>query len=483
MAESVRVRFAPSPTGHLHVGGARTALFNWLFARHHGGVFLLRIEDTDRDRSTDEAIHQILDALAWLGLGWDREGPEGDGAHRGYFRQTSRFEIYRAHAEQLLAEGKAYRCYCTPEELDARRAAAQARGETFRYDGRCREAPSRPGVPAALRLRIPDAGTTVVPDLIHGDVTFDAAALDDWILVRSDGTPTYNFCVVVDDVTTKITHVIRGNDHLSNTPKQILCYAALGYPLPAFAHIPMILGPDRKRLSKRHGATSVLAFRDEGFLPEAMVNYFARLGWAHGDQEIFSREELVRLFDLPQVGATPAIFDRTKLEWVNQMWMKRLAEDPGERRRLATEALAPHVRRLGIPAPAEPRLLAAVLALTERAKTLVEMAEQARFYFEAPTGYEPEAARKLLTPASAARIDRLLRRLDGLTPWDAATLEGAFRQLAAELDVKLVELAQPVRLALTGRTASPPLFGVMAELGSDETLRRLRALRGMAPAA
>jgi glutamyl-tRNA synthetase len=338
-------------------------------------------------------------------------------------------------------------------------------------------------VPAALRLRIPDAGTTVVPDLIHGDVTFDAAALDDWILVRSDGTPTYNFCVVVDDVTTKITHVIRGNDHLSNTPKQILCYAALGYPLPAFAHIPMILGPDRKRLSKRHGATSVLAFRDEGFLPEAMVNYFARLGWAHGDQEIFSREELVRLFDLPQVGATPAIFDRTKLEWVNQMWMKRLAEDPGERRRLATEALAPHVRRLGIPAPAEARLLAAVLTLTERAKTLVEMAEQGRFYFEAPTGYEPEAARKLLTPASAARIDRLLRRLDGLTPWDAATLEGAFRQLAAELDVKLVELAQPVRLALTGRTASPPLFGVMAELGSDETLRRLRALRGMAPAA
>ena len=286
MAESVRVRFAPSPTGHLHVGGARTALFNWLFARHHGGAFLLRIEDTDRDRSTDEAIQQILGALTWLGLDWDQEGPEDDGAYRGYFRQTSRFEIYRAHAERLLAEGRAYRCYCTPEELDARREAAQARGETFRYDGRCRDLPLRPGVPAALRLRIPDAGTTVVPDLIHGDVTFDRATLDDWILVRSDGTPTYNFCVVVDDVTTKITHVIRGNDHLSNTPKQILCYEALGYAQPVFAHIPMILGPDRKRLSKRHGATSVLAFRDEGFLPEAMVNYFARLGWAHGDQEV-----------------------------------------------------------------------------------------------------------------------------------------------------------------------------------------------------
>jgi glutamyl-tRNA synthetase len=313
-------------------------------------------------------------------------------------------------------------------------------------------------------------------------VTFDHAALDDWILVRSDGTPTYNFCVVVDDVTMKITHVIRGNDHLSNTPKQILCYVALGYPRPAFAHIPMILGADRKRLSKRHGATSVLAFRDEGFLPEAMANYLARLGWAHGDQELFTRDELIRLFDIGQVGATPAIFDRTKLEWLNQVWIKRLAEDPAARRRLATEALAPHVARLGIAAPREALLLATVLNLGERAKTLVEMAEQGRFYFEAPTGYDPVAAGKLLTPAAAALVDRLLRRLDGLAPWDAATLEGALRQLAAELGVKLVELAQPVRLALTGRTASPPLFGMMAELGSEETLRRLRTLRRTMPA-
>ncbi len=480
--ESVRVRFAPSPTGHLHVGGARTALFNWLYARHLGGAFLLRIEDTDRSRSTDDSIQQILDALTWLGLDWDREGPEAGGAYRGYFRQTSRLEIYRAHAERLLAEGRAYHCYCTPEELEARRAAAQARGETFRYDGRCRDVAPRPGVAAALRLRIPETGVTVVPDLIHGEVSFDRATLDDWILVRSDGTPTYNFCVVVDDVTTKITHVIRGNDHLSNTPKQILCYEALGYPRPAFAHIPMILGADRKRLSKRHGATSVLAFRDEGFLPEAMVNYLARLGWAHGDQEVFTRDELVRLFDLRQVGATPAIFDRTKLEWLNQVWMKRLAEDPGERRRLATQALAPHVERLGIAAPPERLLLALLENLTERTTTLVEMATQGRFYFDAPTDYEPEAARKLLTPATGARMDRLLRRLEGLAPWDAATLEGAFRQLAAELEVKLVDLAQPVRLALTGRTASPPLFGVMAELGPEETLRRLRALRRVAPA-
>jgi glutamyl-tRNA synthetase len=483
MPDSVRVRFAPSPTGHLHVGGARTALFNWLFARHHGGAFLLRIEDTDRDRSTDEAIHQILEAMTWLGLDWDREGPEDDGTYRGYFRQTSRFEIYRAHAERLVAEGRAYRCYCTPDELDARREAAQARGETFRYDRRCRDLPLRPGVPAALRLRIPDTGATVVPDLVHGDVTFDHATLDDWILVRSDGTPTYNFCVVVDDVTMKITHVIRGNDHLSNTPKQILCYEALGYPRPAFAHIPMILGPDRKRLSKRHGATSVLAFRDEGFLPEAMVNYFARLGWAHGDQEVFTREELVRLFDIGQVGATPAIFDRTKLEWLNQVWIKRLSDEPEGRRRLATEQLRPHVARLGIAAPPEALLVAVVLNLGERAKTLVEMAEQGRFYFEPPTGYDPVAAGKVLTPATGVHLDRLLRRLDGLEPWDPASVEGAFRQLAAELGVKLVELAQPARLGLTGRTASPPLFGMMIDLGPEETLRRLRALRRSVPGA
>ena len=483
MNESVRVRFAPSPTGHLHVGGGRTALFNWLFARHHGGACLLRIEDTDRDRSTDEAIGQILDAMTWLGLDWDQEGPESDGNYRGYFRQTSRSEIYRAHAERLLGEGRAYRCYCTPEELDARREAAQGRGETFRYDGRCRDVAPRPGVPAALRLRIPDTGTTVVPDLVHGDVTFDHGSLDDWILVRSDGTPTYNFCVVVDDVTMKITHVIRGNDHLSNTPKQILCYEALGYPLPVFAHIPMILGADRKRLSKRHGATSVLAFRDEGFLPEAMVNYFARLGWAHGDQEVFTRDELIQLFDLRQVGATPAIFDRTKLEWLNQVWMKRLAEDPAGRGRLATQQLAPHVERLGIAAPPDELLLATVLTLTERSKTLVEMAEQGRFYFEAPTAYDPEAAGKLLIPATGAHLDRLLRRLQGLAPWDAATLEIAVRQLASELGVKLVALAQPVRLALTGRAASPPVFDVMAALGPDETIRRLRAIRDRVPAA
>ena len=418
--------------------------------------------------------------MAWLGLDWDHEGPEDDGVHRGYFRQTSRFDIYRAHAERLLADGRAYHCYCTPEELDARREAAQARGETFRYDGRCRDLPRRPGAPAALRLRIPDAGTTVVPDLIHGDVTFDRATLDDWILVRSDGTPTYNFCVVVDDVTTKITHVIRGNDHLSNTPKQILCYEALGYAQPVFAHIPMILGPDRKRLSKRHGATSVLAFRDEGFLPEAMVNYLARLGWAHGDQEVFTREELIQFFDLRQIGATPSIFDRIKLEWLNQVWMKKLAEDPSDRKRLA-ESLFRHLQGAGIENPRMLLVEAAVVNLATRANTLAEIVPKARFYFEDPAGYDPTAAGKLLTPALGPRLDRLLARLAGLEPWTEAELEGVCRQLAGELGVKLVDLAQPIRLALTGETASPPIFGIMAALGPETTLRRLRELRARVP--
>jgi glutamyl-tRNA synthetase len=476
MSEPVRVRFAPSPTGHLHVGGARTALFNWLFARRAGGAFLLRIEDTDRTRSTDDSIRQILEALTWLGLPWDPEGPEDDGTWAGYFRQTSRLDVYRAFAERLLAEGRAYRCYCPPEDLAARREAARARGETFRYDGRCRNAPARPGVPATLRLRIPDEGATVVADLIHGEVAFEHALLDDWILVRSDGTPTYNFCVVADDVTMKITHVIRGNDHLSNTPKQILCYEALGYPRPAFAHIPMILGPDRSRLSKRHGATSVLAFREEGFLPEAMVNYLARLGWAHGDQEVFGREDLVRLFALDEVGAAGAIFDRTKLEWLNGHWIRSLSAAE-----LATRWEA-FLVAAGCGGRRDPAVLAGMAAsLAERAKTLVDLTEQGRFYFERPAAHEPEALRKLAAAGVAPRLDRLVDALGHLPAWDEPTLEAALRGLATELRVKLVDLAQPVRLALTGRTASPPIFAMMALLGRDETLARVRALRSRLP--
>jgi glutamyl-tRNA synthetase len=459
----VRVRFAPSPTGHLHVGGARTALFNWLFARHHGGVFILRIEDTDRSRSTEENIHAIVDALRWLGLDWD-EGPPAPG-----YRQTERFDLYREHASRLVAAGRAYHCDCPPEQLDRERREAEARKETFRYSGRCR---GRGLTAGALRLRMPDDGATVVDDLIHGPVTFEHRQLDDWILVRTDGTPTYNFCVVVDDVTMGITHVIRGNDHLSNTPKQIQCYQALGAPPPAFAHVSMILGTDRSRLSKRHGATSAQAFRDEGLLPEAMVNYLARLGWSHGDQEVFSREQLIELFDVKDVAASGAVFDRTKLEWLGQHYMKAL---PGERLAARVE---PFLVRAGLPVPADRGWLARVVdTLKERAKTLVELVEAGRFYFERPATYEPAAAQKFLTPAGGDRLDRLAGALEELPDFGAESLERLYRERAAALGVKLVDLAQPTRLALTGRTASPPLFEVMALLGREETRARLRAAR------
>ena len=466
MRQSVRVRFPPSPTGHLHVGRARTALFNWLFARHHQGVFILRIEDSDRSRSTEEFTQSILEAMSWLGLDWD-EGPPSPG-----YRQTERLDIYRAHAERLLAEGKAYRCRCTAETLDALRQAAQQRKETFRYPGTCRDADVSASEPHSLRLRAPREGQTVVEDVVRGTVIFENMELDDWILVRTDGTPTYNFCVVVDDVTMKITHVIRGNDHLSNTPKQVHCYEALGYPLPVFAHTAMILGPDRSRLSGRHGAVSVLEYRDLGILPEALVNYLARLGWSHGDQEIFSRDELVRLFDLGQVGTADAVFDPAKLEWVNHHWIK---EAPAAR--LADE-LAPFLERARLPVPADRAWLGRVAeSLKERAPTLVEMAEQAAFYLRPPATYDLQATAKLWKEGAAERYAIIIKRLERHEPVEPNSLEALYRGLAAELDLKLVDLAQLTRIALTGKTASPPIFQVVSLLGKAETLKRLRAAK------
>jgi len=462
MSRDVRVRFAPSPTGHLHVGGARTALFNWLFARHHGGTFILRIEDTDRSRSTEEHIDLILDALRWLGLDWD-EGPPAPG-----YRQTERLELYRAHARQLLAAGRAYYCDCPPAQLEAERRAAEARKETFRYAGRCR---GRGLAAGALRLRIADTGTTVVHDLIHGPVTFDHQQLDDWILVRTDGTPTYNFCVVVDDVDMRISHVIRGNDHLSNTPKQVLCYEALGFPVPAFAHVSMILGPDRARLSKRHGATSVQAYREQGILPEALVNYLARLGWSHGDQEIFTRAELVERFDIKDVSSSGAVFDQGKLEWLSQEYIK--ATDGV---RLAG-LVRPFLAEAGLPAPDDARLAAMLETLRERARTLREMVEAGRFYFARPAAYDDTARARLFTPAGVERLGVLLERLPAVEPFTAPALEARYRELAAALGLKLVDLAQLTRLAVTGRTASPPLFDVLALLGREEVLVRLRSAR------
>src|SRR5256884_6341018 len=463
MGGAVRVRFAPSPTGHLHVGGARTALFNWLYARHHRGAFVLRVEDTDRARSTDEDLAAILEALECLGLAWD-EGPRT----RGY-RQSERLAIYREHAERLRAAGRAYYCDCPPELLARERQAGQKRKETFRYSGRCRDRGLERG---ALRLRIPDTGATVVNDLIHGSVAFEHGQLDDWILVRTDGTPTYNFCVVVDDVTMKITHVIRGNDHLSNTPKQILCYEALDYPVPESAHVSMILGTDRSRLSKRHGATSVQAFRDEGIPADAMVNYLARLGWSHGDQEIFSRAQLVELFDIKDVASSGAIFDQTKLLWLSQQHMK--AMDGG---RLA-ELAEPFIAKAGLTVPRDRAWLARVVdTLKERTQTLVELVETGRFYFERPREYEAKAAQKLFTAEGAQRLDRLAKRLGELDGFTHEAIEALYREQTAALGLKLVDLAQLTRLAVTGKTASPPLFEVLALLGRDETLARLTAAR------
>jgi glutamyl-tRNA synthetase len=460
---AVRVRFAPSPTGHLHVGGARTALFNWLYARHHGGVFILRIEDTDPSRSTEENNQAIMDALGWLELDWD-EGPPAPG-----YRQTERLDLYREYAQRLLAAGRAYYCDCPPQTLERERQEAQRRGETFRYSGRCRDRGLRAG---ALRLRMPDEGATVVNDLIHGPVTFDHRQLDDWILVRTEGIPTYNFSAVVDDLTMRITHVIRGNDHLSNTPKQILCYEALGEPLPEFAHVSMILGPDRSRLSKRHGATSVQAVRDAGILSEAMVNYLARLGWSHGDQEIFSRAELVELFDIKDVSASPAVFDHTKLEWLSQEYLKRM-DGVG----LAARA-TPFLAAAGLDVPRDPAWLGRVMdTLKERAKTLVELAAVGRFYFERPRTWDPKAVQKFFTADGAQRLDVLRERLAALPTFTPATLERTYRELAEALGLKLVDLAQLTRLAVTGGTASPPLFEVLALLGRDETLARLAAAR------
>jgi len=465
----VRVRFAPSPTGQLHVGGARTALFNWLFARHHGGVFILRIEDTDRSRSTEEYIDFILDAMRWLDLDWD-EGPPAPG-----YRQTERADVYRAHAERLLAAGQAYRCRCTAETLAALRAAAQSRNETFRYPGTCRDADVPASEPHALRLRIPRDGQTVVEDAIHGVVAFDNAQLDDWIIVRTDGTPTYNFCNVVDDVSMKITHVIRGNDHLSNTPKQLQCYQAFGYPAPVFAHLPMILGADKGRLSKRHGATSVQAFRDAGILGDAMVNHLARLGWSHGDQEVFTRTDLIGLFDLAHVGRADAVFDYAKLEWLSHQWVK---STPSAR---VAELLRPFLERAGLPAPADLDWLARVVdTLKERAPTLVEMAAQATFYLRRPEAYDPQSTARFWVAGAVDRYALLIRRLAAHESTEPESLELLYRGIAAELSVKLVDLAQLTRLALTGKTASPPIFQVMSILGTAEVLARLEAARAAA---
>jgi len=458
----VRTRFAPSPTGFLHIGGLRTALFCWLYARRHGGTFVLRIEDTDLERSTEAAIQQILDGMEWAGLGHD-EGP---------FYQTKRFDRYKEVIDELLASGHAYRCYCTKEELEEMRAAQTARGEKPRYDGRWRNrSDARPGVAPVVRFKNPHEGAVVVQDVVHGPVVFQNSELDDLIIARSDGSPTYNFCVVVDDMDMAITHVIRGDDHLNNTPRQMNMLRALGHEPPVYAHLPMILGPDGAKLSKRHGAVSVLQYRDDGFLPEAVLNYLVRLGWSHGDQEIFSIEEMVRLFDIADVNKSASAFNFEKLAWLNQ---QHLMHAPVER---IASLLRWHLERQGIQADDPAQLAAIVLTQRERAKTLKDMAANSLFFFRPPESYDAKAVAKHVTGEIPALITELVQAFAALPDWDGAAIHGQLTAFAAAKGLALGKLAQPIRLAICGGTVSPPIDASLAILGREESLARLdRAL-------
>ncbi|MCX7821951.1 MAG: glutamate--tRNA ligase [Syntrophobacterales bacterium] len=462
MHKQVVTRFAPSPTGHLHIGGARTAIFNWLFSRHNEGKFILRIEDTDTQRSTTEYTESILESLRWLGIDWD-EGP--------YF-QTKRLDLYRAYAEKLYHSGWAYYCECSPEEVERRRQEAFARGLKPKYDGTCRDKGLTPAPGRVLRFRCPQGGITVIRDIIKGSLVFDNSELDDLVLIRSDGMPTYNFSVIVDDITMGITHVIRGDDHVNNTPKQVLLYQALGESVPEFAHVPLILGPDRKRLSKRHGATSVIAYRDMGFLPEALFNYLVRLGWSYGDQEIFTREELVEKFTLEHVGSSASIFDMEKLRWINGYYIRK--KSPQD----LVDQLIPFLKERGYPERERSYLIRAIQTLQARCVTLSEMADAMDFYMVDEVKYEPQAAEKFLTPDTAGFLKDIIEAIslrDG--QFDERALEEFFRRLADERGVKLKVIAQVVRVGLTGRTASPGLFEIMDILGKETVIRRLeRAL-------
>ena len=455
---NVRTRFAPSPTGMLHIGGVRTALFCWLYARRHGGTFILRIEDTDRERSTPEAVRAILDGMKWLGLDHD-EGP---------FYQTARMPRYREVIDQFLREGKAYHCWCSREELDEMRAGQAARKEKPRYDGRCRNRRSPvAGVNPVVRFRNPDEGQVVVDDVIHGPITFDSGELDDLIIARSDGTPTYNFCVVVDDYDMRITHVIRGDDHINNTPRQINMLKALGVEPPVYAHVPMILGPDGAKLSKRHGAVSVLQYRDEGFLPEGLLNYLGRLGWSHGDQEIFTIEEMVQLFDIHDVNKSASALNLDKMLWTNQQHMLRSTPEHLAR------YLRPQLEALGLVADDLAKVADVARAQQERAKTLREMAANSQFFFRDLSGYDEKAAAKNLTAETAPVLDAVRSKLEQLPDWKAPAIHVSIMAVAESLGVGLGKVAQPIRVAVSGGTVSPPIDVTLEILGRETTRQRL----------
>ncbi|WP_412754754.1 glutamate--tRNA ligase [Legionella donaldsonii] len=453
----VRTRFAPSPTGFLHVGGVRTALFSWLYAKRHHGEFILRIEDTDQERSTQESVQAILDGMAWLGLDYN-EGP---------FYQTKRYARYQEIAQQLLNEAKAYCCVCSKERLEALRETQLANKEKPRYDGHCRDKNLPATGSHVLRFKNPQTGIVSFTDQVYGDIHVDNNELDDLILVRSDGNPTYNFAVVIDDWDMQITHVIRGDDHINNTPRQINLFKALNAPVPVFAHLPMILGDDGKRLSKRHGAVSVLQFKELGILPHALLNYLVRLGWSNGDQEIFSVAEMIASFDLKNVSRGVSSFNYDKLYWLNQHYQK---SDSAE---TVAEALRWHFIQQGIDLSQGPNLVDLVPTQAERCKTLVEMCEKSRYFYQDTIDYDEEAVKKHLRPVVLAPLEALYLRLQELTNWEKDALQTCINDVSAEFDMNLGKIAQPLRVAVTGSSMSPAIDMTLSLLGRQRTLTRL----------
>ncbi|MGD0961971.1 MAG: glutamate--tRNA ligase [Methylomonas sp.] len=453
---TIRTRFAPSPTGYLHIGGARTALFSWLFARKHGGRFILRIEDTDLERSTQESVNAILEGMSWLGLEYD-EGP---------FYQTRRFDRYKEIIAQLLAQGDAYYCYCSREELDALRERQMANKEKPRYDGKCRNGSEKSGE-RVVRFKNPEPGEVVINDLIKGRIVFANRELDDLIIARSDGTPTYNLCVVVDDMDMGVTHVIRGDDHVNNTPRQINILKALGAQLPVYAHVPMILGADGARLSKRHGAVNVMQYRNEGYLPAALLNYLVRLGWSHGDRELFGLDEMIELFELEKVNVSASTFNPEKLLWLNHQYL--MNSDPA----LVGRHLSWHLGELGIDPEQGPPLSAVVKAQRERCKTLVEMAAESVYFYRDFDAYEANAVKKHFKAGAEQVLEHLHARFGLLDHWEAEPLHQIVLNSAEQLQLGLGKIAQPLRIAVCGGGVSPAIDATLALLGRQKTLQRI----------